>query len=663
MKRNWSLILSSIFLIQLIFMGCSSMQTKPTEASYLDWQPVLKSEEVFQQTVGFSYLSIDEAGRLFWVENRPEEAGRSVLMMRNTSGEVVDVIPKPFSTRSRVFEYGGSSYAIASDWAYFVNSTDQRIYRINLKNLAAAPVPLTTEKTKDGLLGKYVDLTISPDGRWLAFGYEKEIPKKEAVNQIGVIDLQKSELQEAKILATGADFYKSPKFSADGKFLAWLEWNHPYMPWDSTLLYQASFESGKISDKKKVAGSKTSSISSICYLPSGELIFGADFADKNESSFENFYNLYGYKNGKIRTITKELMDFQQFRCDSSKIFALALKESEDHILEVDSITGKTREIKVEPVAVSVPVPSGEKFYLVGMMSKGPSQLLELDSHGKHKVIKKSSEQKIKEDDVSEAKAISFPTEGGQKSYGYFYPPVNSNYKAPSHEKPPVRVLVHGGPTGMTQPGFSKQLLFWTSQGYAVFDVNYRGSIGFGRKYRDALLKKWGIAEIQDVKAGLKYLQEQNLISDKAVVSGGSAGGYTVQRLLTFYPELFSTGASHFGIGNLVTLQKLTHKYESHYLEQLIGGTLETNLREYEDRSPINHLSKLKSPMIIFQGSDDKVVPPENSREMADILKKKGITYEYYEYPGEGHGFRKKENLVDSLEKEAVFFKKVLKSQK
>lgn len=652
--------LGVIIFAQFMLIGCSTMQTKK---SYLDWQPVLRPEEVFQQTVGFSFLSSDESGRLFWVENRPEEGGRSVLMMRTISDEIHEVLPKPFSTRSRVFEYGGFPYVIAKDWAYFVNLSDQRIYKASLSNLATAPIPLTTEKTKDGWIGKYVDLAVSPDGRWLAFGYEREFPKKEAVNEIGVIDLQKSDLQEARILVSGADFYKSPKFSADGKSIAWLEWNHPYMPWDSTLLFEASFDGGKISGKKHIAGSKTSSISNICYMPSGELIFGADFADKSENSFENYYNLYGYQKGKLRAITSELMDFQQFRCDLNRILVMALKESEGHILEVNHIDGMIREIKVEPIAFSVPVPVGEKFFLVGIMSKEPSQLLEFDRNGKYKLIKKSSEQKINEADVSEAKPIAFPTEDGERSYGYFYPPINSNYKAPKGEKPPVRVLVHGGPTGMTQPGFSKQLLFWTSQGYAVFDVNYRGSVGFGRKYRDALLKKWGIAEIQDVKAGLKYLREQNLINDKAVVSGGSAGGYTVQRLLTYYPDLFSTGASHFGIGNLVTLQKLTHKYESHYLERLIGGTLKTNLAEYEDRSPINHLSKLKSPMIIFQGSDDKVVPPENSREMAEILKKKGITYEYHEYPGEDHGFRKKENLVDSLEKEAIFFKKVLRQLK
>lgn len=650
----------TIVLTQLTLLGCS-----PAEQSYLDCQSLLTSEEVFQQTVAFSYLSVDEKGRLFWVENRPEDGGRAVLVVRNASGDIHDVIPTPFSARSRVFEYGGYSYTVANDWAYFVNLSDQRIYKINLNNLSSAPVPLTTEHTEEGGLGKYADLGVSPDGRWLVFAYENESPKKEAINEVGVIDLHDSGLQEAKTLVAGADFYKSPIFSPDGKSLAWLEWNHPYMPWDSTLLFEAVFENGRLNTKKKhhVAGSQTSSISHICYRADGELIFGADFAGKSESSFENFYNLYGYKSGKVRPITKELMDFQQFRCDSTKVFAMALKEGDTRLLEVDSERGGVQRINIEPLAFSVPNPFGEKLFLVGMMAKGPSQLLEIQRDGQSRVIKKSSEEEIDDNNVSEPTTVSFPTEDGQKAYGYFYPPVNSNYRAPRGEKPPVRVLIHGGPTSMAQPGLSKQLLFWTSQGYAVFDVNYRGSVGFGRQYRDALLKKWGILEIQDVKDGVKYLRDQNLISDKAVVSGGSAGGYTIQRLLTYYPDLFSAGASYFGIGNLVTLQKLTHKYESHYLEQLIGGTLDTNLKEYEKRSPINYLSQMKSPMIIFQGSDDKVVPPENAREMAEILTKKNIRHEYYEYPGESHGFRKKENLVDSLQREADFFKRVVKDKK
>jgi len=637
--------------------------------SYLDWEPALTAKEVFQQSVGFSFLSSNPRGDLFWIESRPEEAGRCVLMMRDTFGETREITPAPFSARTRVMEYGGYPYAVTDDSVFFTHMKDQRIYHVNLKDKASFPVARTTEKTREGALAKYMELCVSPDGRWLAFALEKEVPSvqsdhaSEPLNEIGLIDLNILEVQDAQTLAEGANFYKSPKFSPDGKSLAWLEWDHPFMPWDSTRAMEASFQSGRISETRKVAGGDQASISCLAYAPNGELLLAMDHAQKSEKDCENYYNIYAAAKGALRTLTRELRDIQHFRIGKSALCILAYDKGIAQHLSLEFNSNATlKSIPMQPVSFSLPVPCGDHFYCVGTHAKAPAQILEVQKDGAQKVIKESSSTPVQESNISECLTLQFPTSDGEISHGFFYPPKNSQFIAPEHERPPVRVLVHGGPTGMTQPGFSKQLLFWTSQGYAVFDVNYRGSFGFGRKYRDALLKKWGVLEIQDVRDGLKFLRENNYISDKAVVSGGSAGGYTVQRLLTFYPDLFSTGASHFGIGNLVTLQKLTHKYESHYLEQLIGGTLENNLPEYENRSPINHLQHLKCPMIIFQGSEDKVVPPENSREMAEILKSKGIPYEYYEFPEEAHGFRKKENLITALEKEAQFFKKTLKSR-
>lgn len=640
-----------------------NMQVKPVETSYIDWEPAITAEEVFKQNDGFVFLSVDEKGRLFWIENRPEEGGRSVLVMKDTDGEIMDVLPKPFSARSRVFEYGGHPYVPVNDHVFFVNFADQRIYKLRLSELAASPVPVTTEKNGDGSTGKYMDLAISPDGRWLIFAYEKEKPGTEAKNEVGTIDLKAALPQEARTLVSGADFYKSPRFSPNGEHIAWLEWNHPFMPWDSTFLYEAPFLNGEVDHKTKshIAGSRSSSISKFCYSGSGRLIFSADHAGAAETSPDNFYNLFEHHKGKVHPLTNGLIDFWDFRCEGETVFALTLKKEAVGLVACETISKQVREIHLDLVNFSVPVPFQGKIYLAGVAAKSPARLLEISQEGKTSVLRSSSEQDINERDISEAVPVHFPTEDGETSYGYFYPPVNNNYKAPADEKPPVRVLVHGGPVGRTLPGFSKQKLFWTSQGYAVFDVNHRGSTGYGRAYRDALLKKWGILEIQDVKDGLAYLTKRGLISRAAVVSGGSAGGYTVQRLLTSYPDLFAAGASYFGIGNLLTLQELTHKYESHYLERLIGGTVETHLQEYKDRSPINHLSDLRSPMIIFQGSEDKVVPPETSREMARILKEKDISYEYQEYPGEGHGFKKKETLIDSLKKEAKFFKSVLRS--
>lgn len=634
----------------------------PTIASYLDWQPVISAEEVFQQTIGFSYLSVDEIGNLFWVESRPEEEGRSVLVMRDLAGKTRDVFGREFSTRSRVFEYGSTPYMASRGTAYFVNVKDQRLYKSNYSSGGStAATAITTEKTTDNALAKYADLVISPDGRWLIFAYEKEYSDREAVNEIGVLDLKISEPQEARTVCGGADFYKTPRFSPDGKKLAWLEWNHPYMPWDSTLLFEADFDlkTGTTSAQRHIAGSESSSISCIDYSSAGDLIFSVDYAGHSDEEPHNFYNLYRYHQAETAALTTMFWDFTSFRCHQGKVFALAFENGLPGLLTVDLESGEVAEVPLELANFSAPVLFSDKMYLAGKTSTAPVALMEVSHEGQVAVLRKSTELTLDKENISVAVPVSFPTEDGEISHGYFYQPVNKNFTAPVGEKPPVRVLIHGGPTHMTYPGFSKELLFWTSQGYAVFDVNYRGSLGFGRKYRDALLQKWGVLEIQDVKDGLAALREEGMISEKAVVSGGSAGGYTVQRLLTFYPDLFAVGASHFGIGNLVTLQRLTHKFESRYLQQLIGGTLENNLKEYEERSPIHHLSQLKSPMIIFQGSEDKVVPPENSREMAAVLKEKGIRHEYYEYPGEAHGFRRKENLVHSLKQEAAFFKAIL----
>ncbi|MFX1538546.1 MAG: alpha/beta hydrolase family protein, partial [Promethearchaeota archaeon] len=275
------------------------------------------------------------------------------------------------------------------------------------------------------------------------------------------------------------------------------------------------------------------------------------------------------------------------------------------------------------------------------------------------ILKKSSTIKISEEEISIPKFISYPTSDGQSAYAQLYLPKNSKYEAPEYDKPPLLVIVHGGPTGRTNSGLDLTKQFWTSQGYAILDVDHRGSTGYGRKYRDALSGKWGVIDAYDVEDGINYLLKKGLICNKIGIRGGSAGGYAVQRALTLFPDLFGVGASYFGIGNLVTLVEETHKFESRYIDWLMGVSLPEGAAIYKERSPINHLNKLKAPMIIFQGSEDKVVTPEVSREMARTLKKHGIEHEYIEYEGEAHGFRSKETNIDALNREARFYKKVL----
>lgn len=638
------------------------MQSAPVTASYLTWKPVISAEEVFQATVNFSFLSGDETGRLFWVELRPEEKGRCVIMLRTPDGAIKELLPAPFSARTRVMEYGGMPYVTSGTRVIFANFSDQRLYAFDF-NRSEAPTAITPEKAADGRLMKFMQPAVSPDGRWLIAAFELEGGHNEPENALCLLDLQKTGVQEPKILVRGADFYKQPMFSPDGKTLAWLQWNHPFMPWDSTLLCCAPFSvtDGRIDEKSicHAAGSETEAISDYSFSPDGEMRFTMDKKGADPDSTDNFFNVYAWRNGQVCQLTREKHEIAYIQHVGNRILALSFVEGQPVLEWVDPGDGSISGLQTTFTSVSKPVVCANFLALTGTPADQPGQLALLKENGNCEILRHASQCSISPADISRPQKISFPTQDGGTCHGYFYPPENSNYKVPEDDLPPVRVLVHGGPTGMTRPGFSREHVFWTSQGYAIFDVNYRGSTGFGRAYRDALLGEWGVLEISDVRDGLNYLRKKRMIGDKAVVSGGSAGGYTVQRLLTIFPEMFAAGASYFGIGNLVTLQNLTHKFESRYLEGLLGGPMNTHRQVFEDRSPINHLVNLKSPMIIFQGSEDKVVPPENSREMAEILASKHIRHEYYEYPTEAHGFRQKANLVDSLEKEAVFFRKVL----
>lgn len=640
-----------------LWSACSSLKIQK-QVAYSDWKPIISAEDVYKKFISFLYLSSFD-NRLFWVEARPAEQGRYVIVSRGADGAITDLTPQGFSARSRVYEYGGPSYTAHKGNLYFINFQDQRIYWQDLDSPTKIR-PLTPTKNADGSLGKYMDFMVSPDGKWLVFVYEKEYANKENLNFIAAINLEGKKQKEPIILASGADFYKTPLFSKDGTKLVWQQWNHPYMPWDSTNLYMGSFQAGKIKKLKKVIGGNKISVNSVALGDKGELYFTADWPNQRNESPKNYYNIYQYQNGEVKKITDDLGEYSNLQVVDQGLLAVYTVEGDSVLKVINPANGLSK---------VVAAPYNEfKFLTVNNVGEwlsvvdSPTEAPKIINLSAQNVVKVAYHIPVDKENISIPQKIKFPTSDGEFAYGHLYLPKNKNYLPLRNKLPPVRVLLHGGPTYRASTGFSLSKVFWTGQGHALFDVDYRGSTGYGRKYRDALLGKWGLLEVEDVKDGLQYLRKQGLISNRAFVSGQSAGGYSVQRLLTRYPGLFQGGASHFGIGNLVTLQHLTHKFESHYLVQLIGDTLEANKKEYEARSPINHLEKLIAPMIIFQGSEDKIVPPENSREMAAILRKRGIYHEYYEYEGEDHGFQKKENLVNALTQEATFFKKVLKGK-
>lgn len=642
------------------------------EKSFLDWDPALTPNQVYANTIGIVYPTVAPDGTLYWLESRASEKGR-ITLVKLEGEQALDMTPA-YNIRSRVHEYGGKAFHIGTEFIYFVNFMDQRIYKQDIKDINNVK-PLTPEKNADETFGKYMDLIALPNESKLFFVYEQEYPDHSTPkNSIACIDLTKDEVQEPTILVEGNDFYAEICLSTDGSFCCWLTWNLPYMPWDTTELWKATITDSGLIDQKKIAGGPDQSIVSPIISPTNKIFFSMDYANREEKDFENYWNIYRYNEllNKSFSVTKEFVEFGHPLWNSGmknyvflsndELLCLYRKNGKSQLalLELDKL--KLSKLSTPYTSISFLAVKDNLVYLFGASPTKAPVLTSFKYSKKQlvseKIIVKSQPEEsiLPLEEVSIGKLISFPTKDGEKAYGYLYLPKNSEYKPIAQEKPPLLVLVHGGPTGNSANNYSNYKLFWTSSGFAIFDIEHRGSTGFGRKYRDMLLGNWGEIEISDIEDAIKYLQSKNIISKKVAITGGSAGGYTVQRALTKIPDLFQVGASHYGIGNLVTLLKITHKFESKYLNQMIGEDMEL----FEDRSPINHLEDLQAPMILFQGSEDKVVPPELSREIANILKEKGIKTDYIEYPGEGHGFRQFDNKVDALTKESTFFKEVLR---
>lgn len=639
---------------------------------YIQWRPAITPEQVFAD---FIYLGqVFAAGdMLYWLEGRPAENGRVVLVQRDEQGTMHDITTRDYYIRSRVHEYGGGAIAICDDTVVFVNFTDQRLYK---QIIGQEPIALTPASGEDEYFHKYGGLEISPDKRYVVFVWEKEHQDpSRTVNVIGKLDLNAAgETWPAELLA-GADFYSPLRFAPGGDRVAWASWDFPYMPWDSTELYIADFGNGNIVESSitKITGGHPIAVLDYRFAANGDLLFVMDQADCAETDPRNWPNIYRYRDGGTEAVTSMQAEFgfPQWQLGisyfepgpSGSIAASCFKDGKNKLLLIEPDRKAIQEFNSTGLDAfgSLSFIDNHKLALIGSNTRTVSAIGTLDlNSGDYREIIRSSNIEMHPDDISAGQHISFPTADGATSYGYLYKPKNRNYLAPDDDRPPLIVMAHGGPTARTSAAsLSLTKQFWTTQGYAILDVDYRGSNGYGRAYRDLLLGQWGIADAEDIANGVRFLIKAGIVDPSRVtITGGSAGGYAVQRALTMYPELFHAGASYFGIGNLETLAKLTHKFESRYLDLIIGRPYTEGDPVYRDRSPINHLDKLQAPMILFQGADDKIVPPETSREMKRILDEKGLRCEYVEYEGEGHGFRAKANNIDALNREAAFYREV-----
>lgn len=617
-------------------------------APYGAWTSPISPAMLTQAGVGFTDVSADGAD-VYWVESRPSEAGRSVIVRRTPEGNVEDVSPAGFNSRTRAHEYGGGAYAVRDGIVVSSSFSDQRVYRLG----ADEPYPITPEP--DVPAGdRYADLLLHRE--LVICIREHHIPNGEATTELVVLPIDGSVPPRA--IAGGHDFLSSPRVSPNGTHLAWLTWDHPQMPWDGTELWVADFAAdGTVGGATRVAGGPDESIIQPEWSPDGRLHFISD-----RTGWWNLYRLE--ESGTVTALCPMDAEFgapqwqfgyrhYAFLSDTG-IVAIYEEDGRSRVGVLDDGALSDVHGGRDVISSTVAVAAG-RVWTVAAGDTEPAAVVGIDpATGEEQVVRSSLSVDIDRRYVSRPQAITFPTTGSAIAHAYYYPPVNPDFAAPEGELPPLVVWSHGGPTGATSPGLSLGRQFWTSRGFALVDVNYRGSAGYGRAYRNALRGEWGIIDTDDCIAAARYLADQGLVDpDRMAIRGGSAGGYTTLCALTFH-DTFATGASYFGVADIAALAADTHKFESRYLDSMIGPYPEV-ADLYRERSPVHHTERLSKPMLILQGLDDKVVLPDQAEMMVEALDRKGIPYAYLAFDGEGHGFRKAENIERSAEAELSFY--------
>ncbi|MFN0120817.1 MAG: S9 family peptidase [Blastocatellia bacterium] len=632
-------------------------------APYGSWKSPITSDLIVAGVVGLGAPLIDGAD-IYWLEMRPAEKGRCVIVRRNEAGHVSDVTPAPYSARTRVHEYGGGAFTAGDGVVYFANFTDQQIYR---HRPGEAPEALTTQS---GL--RYADFALDMRrGRLICVCEDHRMSDHEPLNTIVSVALDGS--GEMETLVSGHDFFAAPRLSPDGETLCWLSWDHPRMPWDGTELWTAPVHNhgdhgghgghgghGAPGRARKIAGGPEESITQPQWSPDGTLHFISD-----SSGWCNLYRLegetahalcpmendFGAPHWTFGVSTWGFLDADQILCSfiergSAQLSLLNTRTGRLHRLETpfSRIDGLRTQNGCAVFAAAGPLE--------------PNAIVLFDGAKlSHESLRQASDALIDPWLISVPRAIEFPTADGLTAWAFYYPPRNPRFRAPLGELPPLLVEIHGGPTAAAFPVYSLGIQYWTSRGFGVVDVNYGGSTGYGRAYRERLRGAWGVVDVQDVVNAAQYLVARGEVDGaRLAITGGSAGGYTALAALTFH-DVFRAGASHYGVSDCEVLARDTHKFESRYLDSLIGPYPEKQ-ELYRQRSPLHHTDQLNAPVIFFQGLEDKIVPPDQAEMMVAALREKGLPVAYVPFEGEQHGFRQAANIKRALDGEFWFYSRV-----
>ena len=622
---------------------------------YGSWRSPVTADAIVAGVIGLSQIQLD-GDDIYWVEQRPAEAGRNVVVRRRPGGVIDDITPAGFNARTRVHEYGGGAYLVKQGTVWFSNFADQRLYR---QDPGLPPIPITPEKDI-----RHADFVLDERRqRLIAVREDHSTGAASVVNSIvGLSVTPQTDPPPAVTLVEGNDFYAAPRLSPSGTQLCWLTWNHPQMPWDGTELWIAELaDDGGLKDARKLAGGDQESIFQPAWSPDGVLYF---ISDRN-----NWWNLYRWRAGGVEAVielpvelgtAQWLFGMATYAFESEqRIVCQVRSRGAGRIAVIDPEAGRLQEVDTPYTAFSafIQARSGQAVTIAGSPTEPVSLIAVQLDPGRVEVLRRSAELVVDPKYISVPEAIEFPTEGGVTAHGFFYPPKNPDYAPPASELPPLIVYVHGGPTSAVSNALDLADQFWTTRGFAYLVVNYGGSTGYGRAYRQRLNRQWGVVDVNDSINGARYVIDRGLVDgNRVAVTGGSAGGYTVLRAMTS-TDFFKAGASHYGISDLEVFHTDTHKFESMYDQSLIGRWAEDR-QVYRERSAIHFVDRISAPIILFQGLEDKIVPPNQAELIVEAMRVKGLPVAYIAFEGEQHGFRMAKNIKRALEAELYFYSRI-----
>lgn len=616
-------------------------------APYGGWRSPITPGLVVEARTLLGQVTVSGADT-YWIEERPSEDGRAVVVRRAAGGRAVDLLPPPWEARSAVFGYGGGAFFVDGETLFFVNAADQRLYR---QEAGGAPRPITPAAPM-----RYADCALDrPRGRALCV---REDRRTEGAAVVTVVAVALDGGADPRVLVSGNDYYGAPRPSPDGKRLAWLTWNRPDMPWDAAELWTAPVAAdGTLAAAERVAGGASESALEPRWSPDGVLYFVSDRT--------NWWNLYRLWKGAVEPVAPMSAECgraawtlggSSFAFESpDRLVAACVKDGRWRLFSLD-----TRSLAIAPLATpytdiaEVRAAPGRAVVRAGSPAE-PWSVVEIDlASGEREILRRESGVAVSEGYLSAPEVVEFPTDGGQRGHGRFYRPRSLEFVGPLEEKPPLVVMTHAGPARAGSSALDLEVQYFTSRGFAVLLVDAGGSTGWGRAYRGRIYGAWGVADVADCVAGARYLARRDEVDPRRLIFRGKGLGGTTALAALVFGRGFHAGAVYHAVADLEKLPRDEHALDARWMERLVGPYPAERERWWK-RSPIHYIDAATSPMIVLQGLDDTVVPPAQAERLVQALTDAKVPVAYVPFAGEGHGFRQPASIARALDAELSFY--------